>query len=259
MLYRNPLENMIFVFGSNLAGRHGKGAAKFAVEHYGAKYGVGQGPTGSAYALPTKNEQIKSLTYDEVAWHCNEFLGYTKSKKDDLFQVTRIGCGLAGFTDDKIAPLFKDAPSNVFLPARWLSILDKLQRARLFVDGVRYLDSTQVANIVSKVEKIIKPWGKRFELVTDCNSPVSEALQAWACKNSIAWTPFPKNKYLAGDYHSYDVQIAWYCTHVIEFTPKIDLIQEKRQNFFKQEGLKVKTIDYPINELNLGDAYALIK
>ena len=110
---------MIFVFGSNLAGRHGKGAALYAREHYGAEYGVGEGRTGNSYALPTKDENIKTRPLSDVRTSVDTFIRYAKDNPELTFQVTKIGCGLAGFKESEIAPLFKDAPSNCELPEGW--------------------------------------------------------------------------------------------------------------------------------------------
>lgn len=110
---------MIFVFGSNLAGRHGRGAALHAREHHGAIYGQGVGRQGNSYAIPTKDERLKTLPIDEITRHVNAFLAYARAEPDDRFKVTAIGTGLAGYRHDEIAPLFRGAPSNCELPAEW--------------------------------------------------------------------------------------------------------------------------------------------
>ncbi len=113
----------IFVFGSNLAGRHGKGAALHARRYYGAEYGVGVGRTGNAYAIPTKDSRLRVLPLDFIRAKVDEFCRYAAEHPEITFQVTRIGCGLAGYTDDQIAPMFRDAPSNCILPPEWTQIL----------------------------------------------------------------------------------------------------------------------------------------
>lgn len=110
---------MIFVFGSNLAGRHGAGAALCALKEHGAVYGVGYGRTGNAYALPTKDWFIKTLPLTVIKDYVKEFIEYAKEHSDLQFQVTRIGCGLAGYTDAQIAPFFREAPANCVLPDGW--------------------------------------------------------------------------------------------------------------------------------------------
>ncbi len=110
----------VFVFGSNLAGRHGKGAALEARFRHGARLGVGEGPTGNAYAIPTKTGDLRTRSLDDIRGSILRFKTYALSRPDLTFQVTRIGCGLAGYRDDQIGPMFSDAPSNCLLPEEWL-------------------------------------------------------------------------------------------------------------------------------------------
>lgn len=114
-----PGPDRVFVFGSNLAGIHGGGAARTARELYGAVWGQGQGLQGSSYALPTKDERIETLPLGAIAEHVARFLDFARSRPDITFFVTRVGCGLAGYTDEDIAPLFRGAPKNCELPHGW--------------------------------------------------------------------------------------------------------------------------------------------
>lgn len=109
----------VFVFGSNLAGRHGKAAALVAKNHYGAETGVGEGPTGMAYAIPTKDSRLRTRSLDDIKVSVDKFIRYATQMPHIRFHVTRIGCGLAGYSDDQIAPMFKDAPINCDLPNGW--------------------------------------------------------------------------------------------------------------------------------------------
>jgi len=109
----------IFVFGSNLAGRHGKGAALFARENHGAIYGQGVGLQGDSYAIPTKSHSLQTLPLHIIEMHTRDFLDYAASHPELNFNVTRVGCGLAGYTDSQIAPMFVDAPNNCQLPDGW--------------------------------------------------------------------------------------------------------------------------------------------
>jgi type IV secretory pathway TrbF-like protein len=109
----------VFVFGSNLAGRHGRGAALYARQKHGAEYGVGVGRTGNSYAIPTKDEKIKTLPLDAIRRHVSDFIEYARSCPHEAFEVTRIGCGLAGYDDSEIAPMFKGCPPNCILPSCW--------------------------------------------------------------------------------------------------------------------------------------------
>ena len=108
--------NEIFVFGSNLAGMHGGGAARIAYEQFGAEWGVGVGRTGQCYAIPTMQGGVETIRP-----YVDEFIRYAEQHPELMFLVTRIGCGIAGFTDEQIAPLFAAARDlqNVALPEGW--------------------------------------------------------------------------------------------------------------------------------------------
>lgn len=109
-------ENEIFVFGSNLAGMHGGGAARIAYERFGAKMGQGVGLQGQCYAIPTMQGGV-----DTIKPYVDEFIEFAQQHPEFTFLVTRIGCGIAGFKDEEIAPLFEDAHllPNVALPKGW--------------------------------------------------------------------------------------------------------------------------------------------
>jgi|GEM_PF-1410731 len=114
----------VFVFGSNLAGRHGAGAALFAKRHRGAIYGQGVGRQGNSYAIPTKDARLRTLPLSTIAFpYVWAFLEYARMHPRTTFQLTPIGCGLAGYKPEQIAPMFKDAPPNVILPAEFTAAL----------------------------------------------------------------------------------------------------------------------------------------
>ena len=106
-------ENEIFVFGSNLAGMHGGGAARVAADLFGAVWGQGVGLQGQSYAIPTMQGGVKTIKP-----YVDEFIAFAKEHQELKFLVTRIGCGIAGFSDEEIAPLFVEARNltNVWLP-----------------------------------------------------------------------------------------------------------------------------------------------
>ena len=112
----------IFVFGSNEAGRHGKGAALFARQHHGAIYGQGYGHQGDSFAIPTKDRKIKTLPLATIYEYVCRFLDYAKAHPELEFQVTAIGTGLAGYSHEQIAPFFRGAPANCELPVAWKAI-----------------------------------------------------------------------------------------------------------------------------------------
>lgn len=114
-------ENEVFVFGSNLSGRHGKGAAKTALG-WGAKWGQSKGLQGRTYGIPTKDANIRrTLTIREIKPFVDEFIEFAKNNENLTFLVTEIGCGLAGLKPKDVAPLFKDAVNvfNIHLPNRF--------------------------------------------------------------------------------------------------------------------------------------------
>jgi hypothetical protein len=115
----------VFVFGSNLAGRHGAGAAKDAARFWGAKLGVGFGRQGQAYGIPTKDQRLYTLRLSEIEWFVSEFKEYARQHPELRFLVTEVGCGLAGYTVYEIAPLFKDCPVNCVLPQEFMRLYAK--------------------------------------------------------------------------------------------------------------------------------------
>ena len=121
------LPNEVFVFGSNLRGVHGAGAARDAVNMFGAEWGTGFGITGQCFAIPTKDEKIKTMPLENIRPYVNDFIAYAVTHEDLTFLVTPIGCGLAGYTPEDIAPLFKNAVDveNIHLPLSFWAVLIK--------------------------------------------------------------------------------------------------------------------------------------
>lgn len=110
----------IFVFGSNLEGQHMGGAAKTAYEKFGAEWGVGEGHTGRCYAIPTMFGKA-----EDIQPYAKKFIAYAKSHPKNRFLLTRIGCGVAGFTDIEMAQLFENAlyVPNISLPKKWIAVI----------------------------------------------------------------------------------------------------------------------------------------
>lgn len=106
----------IFVFGSNLGGMHGGGAAYAAYRKFGAIMGQGVGLQGNSYAIPTMQGGVETIKP-----YVDEFIDFARQHRELTFLVTRIGCGIAGFTDEEIAPLFVSAhnEANIVLPEGW--------------------------------------------------------------------------------------------------------------------------------------------
>lgn len=139
-------ESAVFVFGSNRQGVHGAGAARWAATYRGALAGQGEGLApcnglmGQSYALPTKHgpwdrQPDFALLQESVA----RFLAFAALRPDLRFMVTRVGCGLAGFTDAQVAPLFAQVPANVFLPGIWVG------RQSTIVAGSRGISEQETA------------------------------------------------------------------------------------------------------------------
>ena len=114
--------NEIFVFGSNLQGYHGGGAARLAMNQWGAVWGQGTGLQGQTYAIPTMQGGIGTIRP-----YIDQFINFAQNDPERTFLVTEIGCGIAGFRPADIAPLFKNAINipNIWLPQRFWEILQK--------------------------------------------------------------------------------------------------------------------------------------
>ena len=116
--------NVVFVSGSNLCGRHGKGAAKVAHRLFGATMGVGIGRDNQSYHIPTKPCNVwLRLSVGEIHKHIRDFVRYTKENPNDFFFITRIGCGLAGYQDSDMAPLFHGLGDNCSVVESWKQFL----------------------------------------------------------------------------------------------------------------------------------------
>lgn len=108
--------NTVFVFGSNMNGEHIGGSAKHAFEYYGAEWSVAYGPTGSTYAIPTLDNNFNKLPLNVIQAFVDNFLDYVKINPELTFEVVDIGCGIAGFEPEQIAPMFIDYPYDDCLP-----------------------------------------------------------------------------------------------------------------------------------------------
>lgn len=121
------LDDMCFVFGSNESGLHGAGAARFAERNRGAQRGIAFGYSGNSFAIPTKDEQIRhtlslsriKVYVDNFKWQAHGNGPHKDQMRGKLFQVTRIGCGLAGLKDAQIAPMFLGSPKSCVFDEAW--------------------------------------------------------------------------------------------------------------------------------------------
>jgi len=114
----------VFVFGSNISGIHGAGAALVAKKVFGAEQFVGVGKTGNSYAIPTKDKRIKVLPLNTIIKYIEQFKEFTHSQPNLKFWITRVGCGLAGYHDTQIASLFKGCNTNCVFAQEWKPYLE---------------------------------------------------------------------------------------------------------------------------------------
>jgi hypothetical protein len=136
-----PRAGAIFVFGSNLAGRHGKGAALVALDRFGAVYGQARGLQGRSYAIPTKDgrpgtpplqDVASTRPLADIAQDVQVFIAFARSHPEMQFFISRLGCSLANHKNEDIAPLFKDAPDNCSFAEDWAPWLGGLPQGSLF-------------------------------------------------------------------------------------------------------------------------------
>lgn len=142
-------KDTVFVFGSNLAGKHHGGAAAIAVEHFGALLGVGRGWSGQSFAIPTMNEHLQQMPLSQIQHYVDDFKIYTKNHPKNKYFLTAIGCGIAGYTVEEIAPMFKGISRNVIFPQSFRPFVEKalpkltqqfLQT--IFRDGIIFSDNS---------------------------------------------------------------------------------------------------------------------
>jgi len=168
-------ENEIFVFGSNLAGHHGGGAARLAYNRFGAIWGQGVGLQGQSYAIPTMQGGVETIKP-----YVDEFIRFAEQHPEYKFLVTRIGCGIAGFMDEEIAPLFARAlkVENIILPKEFVAELDGMDTA-LSSEGIKALKMWKMGAGNS---------AKRF----NGENPIPEKTEV-ATKDSWKTLPMPNN------------------------------------------------------------------
>ena len=161
-------ENEVFVFGSNTAGRHGKGAARTAYKKFGAIYGQGEGLQGQSYALPTKGKNIENLSIEQISKNIDTFIKVAKDNPDKTFYLTKIGTGLGNKTVEQMAELInkKNIPDNVIRPIEFMPKDDKQLKQIV-------KESTQKVKFIKLEESIEK---QNQEILSKLNlSDISEA------------------------------------------------------------------------------------
>lgn len=212
----------VFVFGSNSAGRHGRGAALFAKRHRGAAYLVGQGPTGSAYAVPTKDGSLAPLPVSEILGHLDELFRYADRHRDVPFQLSRVGCGLAGNGPEQEAVIREkalEAPANVKLPGVWDQHRDPLL-ARVIIAGSRDFNDYQM--LERKLDHLLgglTKEGRRIECVSGGAKGADTLGERYAVERGLAFRRFPAEWERYGKQAGWvrNQLMAWYSTHLVAF------------------------------------------
>lgn len=175
-------QNEIFVFGSNLAGAHGGGAARLAYERFGAVWGQGAGLQGQSYAIPTMQGGIETIKP-----YVDEFICFAKTRPDLKFYVTQIGCGIAGFKVEEIAPLFARAydTSNIILPEGFVEVM----RKDIHFPGMMY-NGTYIFS--SEDEAKLETLSTVKERIEYRNRLIAEG----KCQLSDGWVEMPSGKFI---------------------------------------------------------------
>ncbi len=233
----------VFVFGSNLAGRHGAGAAKFAREWRGAGQGVGEGATGRSYAIPTKDADLKTLPFAAIEASVKRFIDYAKAHESEVFQITKVGCGLAGLTDDQVAPLFTDVPKNCHIPGVWLARQYPLLMRVIIAGGRDYANADFMQ---STLDHAYRKWmDKDLMIITGGARGADTLAEKWAVGRGIhtrrfeaRWDRYGK---LAGPFRNQ--AMAWFSNYVVAFPGHkgtLNMIATAKAN-----GLKTHVITAP--------------
>jgi len=236
-------QDLVFCFGSNERGRHGKGAALDARQRFGAIEGQGEGLQGKSYAIPTKDANIQTLPLERVSVYVDRFIEFARNHPELKFQMTRIGCGLAGFTDGQIAPLFRHAPENVLLPGIWEYVRGRAAH-RIIVAGSRDFEDRafafpRIAHMLSKV-----PNG--FEIISGGARGADTIGEEWAKSQLAACVRFPAqwDAYGKRAGHIRNALMGWYATHLIAFWDGVSPGTKGMIEFAKDNGLQVKVFQY---------------
>ncbi|WP_296280119.1 hypothetical protein [uncultured Acinetobacter sp.] len=124
-IIKSLAEDTVFVFGSNMAGTHQGGAAKTAHLHFGAMKGVGRGWSGQSFAIPTMNEHLQQMPLSQIQHYIDDFKIYTKNHPKLKYFITSVGCGVAGYKVEEIAPMFKGISHNVIFPQSFRPFVEK--------------------------------------------------------------------------------------------------------------------------------------
>lgn len=233
--------NWVFVFGSNAAGRHGKGAASHAVKWHGAHHGIGKGmqPGGRSWALPTKDENLNTLPLFRIQEHIADLFDEARANPGLHYQLTRIGTGLAGYSDEEVLETIKGVgptPDNVHLPGAWLAINKDLP-PRVIVAGSRTM--TDQSFIETKLDRLNRRFDGKFEIVSGGAKGVDWFGEEYAVRNNIPFVRFPplwESHGKPAGIHRNQL-MAWYATHLVAFHQGNSPGTRSMINLAEKEGL----------------------
>ena len=240
----------IFVFGSNLRGRHGKGAAVFAAKRKGAVEGLGEGLSGNSYALPTKDEHIKTLPLERIVEHVDRFKAFAASRPDLVFQVTKVGCGLAGLDETLVAAMFSDAPQNCLLPGMWRGSLGRDVSPAIIVAGSRSFSDRDT--MFSKLDNILSRLASPV-IISGGAQGADSMGEEYAKARGLSVERFPARWKLpdgstnksAG--FERNTLMAWRGTHLVAFWDGVSNGTRHMIDTAKKEGLAARVISFVDN------------
>lgn len=206
----------IFVFGSNLAGRHGAGAALAALREYGAERGVGRGKTGHSYALPTKDESLRSLSESQVFCELESLFDDAHQHPESLYRLTKVGCGLAGLSEERIRDfVLSHCPDNVLIPGQWEAMRHP-GLIRLIVAGSR--DVNDYLKLRDRLDKLLSRHSN-IEIISGGARGADALGEQYAVERGLNLRRIPAYwdwfKKPAG--HIRNRRMAWYGTHLAAF------------------------------------------
>lgn len=206
----------IFVFGSNLAGRHGAGAALSARREYGAVNGIGRGLTGHAYALPTKDTGLNTRTLDHVLAELDHFFALTEANPHIQYRMTRVGCGLAGLPEEEIRNhVLERAPANILLPGVWESHR-RPGLARVVVAGSREVDGYE--RIADKLDLLLSQLSD-VEIISGGARGPDTLGERYAVERGLQLRRMPAlwDAFGLGAGPIRNRRMSWYGTHLVAF------------------------------------------
>lgn len=242
-------DKLIFVYGSNLAGVNGKGAANIAKRFLSAADGVGEGMASEfCYALPTKDKNIQTRELSDVHISIDNLMSHALDNPTQQYMMTRVGCGLAGFCDEDILPHLGniDIPKNVLLPGIWLQKLGRLEHPRIIIAGSGSF--TDAEHMRVRLENIIGTIDNTISFVSGTAQGADRLGEEFAkqykgafelVRFPAAWKRFKKP---AGILRN--AAMSWYSTHAVVFWNGQSPGSKNMAETATRDGLKVRVCHF---------------